>query len=177
MFLTRRAAALVLLLTGQVLAGCSSEPPSQEDMLASAGNMVKPLPGLYRTTSRLTSFDLPSASPQEAQRMRTMMDVLEPQEGTICLTGADADEGFVALLRDIQEGDCAVESFDAGATRLHARLQCPGAGGSSSTVEMTGTGSAESSRMQLDIEQRGPAIPGGLLEMQFVVENQRVGDC
>lgn len=166
--------ALAMVLS---LAACSGGVPNEEDILASAENMEKPLPGLYRSTSTLIRFDLPDANPQEADRMRGLMEVLEPQETTICLTQEQSDEGFVALLRDIQQDNCEVESFEAGSTSFRAELRCPGTGGSASHVIMAGKGTAESSRMELEVEQTGPSIPGGQLDMQFVVENQRIDDC
>lgn len=177
MFLNCKPSRTPILALALILASCSGEPPSEEEMLASVGNMEKPLPGLYRSISTLTRFDLPAANPQDAERMRTMMNVLEPQESTICLTAEDSEEGFVALLRDIQQGSCVVESFDAGSSRFRAEMTCPGVGNSSSRVVMSGTGAAESSRMELEVEQQGSSIPGGQLEMQFVVENQRIDDC
>jgi hypothetical protein len=158
--------------------GCGSAPaPDEDDILTRAAEMERPQPGLYRSTSTLTSFDLPEAGAQEADHMRNALGLLEPQEETVCLTAQEADDGFLPLLRDIQQGACTVEQFDAGSARMRAQLACPGQGGSASTVTMTGTGSQTSSRMELLVEQTGPAIPGGRLTMQFVVVNQRIGDC
>ncbi len=170
-----RLIALIALLG--IVPACQSDPPSQEDMLQAANNLVQPEPGLYRSTSTLEAFDLAGASQDDAERMQFLMGGLEPQVSTACLSQEDSEQGFVSLLREIRQGDCSFESFDAGATRFRAEMQCNGADGTSSHVSMYGTTAAESSRMELDIEQQGPAIPGRRLDMQFVVENQRIGDC
>ncbi len=160
-----------------LLSACDSTPPSEEDIVAQAEQFAAPDPGLYLSTTTLMSFELPNAGPDTADRMRSQLDLLAPQEREICLTEADAEQGFAALLRDMQEGNCEVTSFDAGETRFIADFACPGTGGSSSRVMMEGTGTATTSQMELDIEQNGSAIPGGVLTMRFVVENQRIGDC
>lgn len=171
----RAVASLALAVCA---AACGpSGPPGAEDILASAEAMVSPEPGLYRSVSRLERFELPHATPQEAARLRTMMDGLEPQESTTCLTSADAEEGFAAVLREVQQGDCTITEFSANEQYMRARMECRGAAGAISEVVMAGQGTTTSSRMQLDVEQTSSAVPGGTLQMRFAVSNRRIGEC
>ncbi len=163
-----------LLLT---LAACGSAGPSDDEVLAGAAGMERPAPGLYRSTTMLVGVNLPGADPQEARSVQAAMEMDASQESTVCLTQEDSEEGFASVLRQMQDGDCGMESFESGTTRLRAKMACPVAGGGSSRVIMTGVGSATTSRIGLVAEQEGEHIPGGRIVMQFVVENRRISDC
>ena len=166
------AASLALLP-----AACGGGAPSDEAILAEAGKLAQPLPGKYRSVTRLTRFELPNASPQEADRLRTLMGGLVPQASEFCLSAAQARDGFAQMLRRSQQGDCRFARFGADASRLNAEMRCTGAAGSTSTVVMEGEGGARRSRMTLRVDQRAASIPGGELQMELEVSNRRTGDC
>lgn len=159
------------------LAGCAPDPPDGQDILASAANLPKPQPGLYRSTTRLTAYDLPRASPQEAAAMRQRFALLEPATAESCLTPQLAEDGWVAVVRSLGEGTCEVERFAADGAGMQATVACAAPGGGTSRLVMTGTASTSSSSMDIGIVQQGPAIPGGEQVISMAITSQRVGDC
>ncbi len=60
---------------------------------------------------------------------------------------------------------------------MHAEMVCSGIGQSISRVTMSGTGEPTRSSLQLEVRQQASSLPGGRMDMRFVVENQRLGEC
>ena len=169
----RLSVAFGLLL----LAGCQAEKPDQTDVLHEGAKLVKPLPGLYRSMTRLTAFDLPGADPQTEDLMRDKFGQILPQTREFCLTPAAAERGFQDLVRQGQQGDCAFDRFVAGKTGLSARMHCRSGANLTSDVSVEGTGAADRSHVDLAIVQAGPSIPGGSETISLAVDNMRIGDC
>lgn len=159
------------------LAGCAPDPPDEQEILASAASLPRPQPGLYRSTTRLTAYDLPLASPQDAAAMHERFAALEPATATTCLTAQQAQEGWVTLVRSLGEGACRVDSFSADGEGMEAAVSCTAPGGATSRMAMTGSASTTSSTMAIRIVQHGAAIPGGEQTMALAITSQRVGDC
>ncbi|MEO5706502.1 MAG: DUF3617 domain-containing protein [Alteraurantiacibacter sp.] len=159
------------------MAACTPDPPGEDQILASAASLPAPQPGLYRSTTRLTDYDLPQASPQEAAAMRARLGGVAPSVAEHCLTAADAEEGWLALVRGLNEGSCQIEQFSADGGEMAATVACSGPGDTTSRMAMTGTASAAASRMDLHIVQHGPAIPGGEQTIAMTVTNERIGEC
>lgn len=166
------AAFAVLSLTG-----CEARGPDNAAVLAEAGKLAEPLPGLYRSTTTFAGYDLPEASPREAAIVRERMAGLAPQVREFCLTPEEARGGFRDMLKAMQEGDCSIVRFAAADGKVDARMRCQGQGGVASQVTMAGEAAAERSRIALDIEQSGDAIPGGRSRMRMHVVSERIGDC
>jgi hypothetical protein len=160
-----------------VLAGCDAGGPDDAAVLAEAAKLAEPLPGLYRSTTSFEGYELPGAAAREAEIVRQRMASLNPQVREFCLTPEDAQGGFRAMLKAMQEGDCAVERFAAQDGRLDARMRCSGRGGIESLVTMAGEADPVRSRLSLDIEQSGNAIAGGRSRMLMQVASERIGDC
>lgn len=167
------AAALALFIIG----GCQQKAPSAQEILEQASHLEAPLPGLYRSETRLEAFALPGASRRDAQLLRRRMAGVQPQVAQSCLTPEQARQGFAPLVQQLQQGDCRFDSFVANSGQMRAELHCTAPGGVLSHVQMEGTGAASGSSMRLTIEQRGPAIPGGLQTMTLNVASRRVGRC
>ena len=166
------AAALCLASLG----ACRDEAPDRTEVLAQSANLVKPLPGLYRSTTTLIGFELPGADPRTADLMRDRFGQVLPQTREHCLTPEEARRGFADVIRRTQQGDCRIERFVANATRLSARMRCR-SGGLTSVVAVEGTGAPERSRVDLKIVQTGSGIPGGSETISMKIDNERVGDC
>ena len=63
---------LLIPIGALALASCSSEPagpPSAEDVAKAAENLVKPTPGLYRSTATVTEFEIPGLPPEQYGRI------------------------------------------------------------------------------------------------------------
>lgn len=166
-------------LGGLLLSACQSqaEPLSKDEILARAASLTAPEPGYYTTTTALSDFELPGTSPQEAERMRQRFGALEPQVVEGCLGEEDAARGFMALVEAMQDGACAFSRFDADETWLQAEMRCEVADGTMSDVTMLGEAGTQASRLQADVVQRGPGLPGGEQRFTLTVETERQGAC
>jgi hypothetical protein len=169
-----RVAALAGLC---VAAAACDSGPSKSEILDQASRMVKPVPGLYRSVTTLSEFEMPGATAQEAGRMRERMGGIKPQEREYCLGEEEAEKGFAQMLAQSQSGSCSFSRFIVNDRRLSASMSCEGEAGYSASVEMDGMGEAQQSQMTLRIQQRGPGIAGGLLRMRLDVDSRRIGDC
>jgi hypothetical protein len=170
----QRLAIVACLL---LLAGCRDKGPDDKAVLAEAGKIARPLPGLYRSTTSLLSFDLPGADPRTADIMRDRFAQVLPQQRDFCVTPAAAARGFEDMVRQSQQGDCRIEKFVADKSYLSARMSCRLGAKLSSTVTVDGTGAADRSRIDLAIVQTGPSVPGGTETLTMRVDNVRTGDC
>ena len=169
----RLIAAAVLLM----LAACGDRERSEAQVVAEGEKLVKPLPGLYRSTTTLTGFELSGADPKVADDMRDRLGQVSPQRREYCLTPEEAARGFEDLVRQTQHGNCDMERFVANDTRLSARLSCRAGEQMTSKVTMEGNGAPDSSHIALEIVQAGPAVPGGTARIAMEIENRRIGDC
>jgi hypothetical protein len=160
-----------------MLAGCHAKGPDEKAVLHEGAKMVKPLPGLYRSTTRLTAFELPGADPQTADIMRDKFGQILPQTREFCLTPAAAEGGFEDMVKESQQGDCTFDRFVADQTRLSAAMRCRSGPSLTSTVTVEGTGAPDRSHVDLSIVQSGPSIPGGSETIALAVDNRRLGDC
>lgn len=172
--LRRRLGAAALAI---IIGGCQQKAPSAQEVLEQASHLEAPLPGLYRSETRLEQFALPGASRRDAQLLRRRMAGVQPQVAQSCLTPEQARQGFAPLVQQLQQGDCRFDSFVANSAAMRAELHCTAPGGVQSHVRMEGTGAAAGSTMRLSIDQRGPAIPGGVQTMTLQVVNRRIGSC
>lgn len=178
MFLNRgqcRTGLAALLMT---LGGCGEEaPPNPLQVAEQAERLQRPLPGRYRSETRLTGLDLPRAGEGDARLLRARLEAIQPQVREFCLSGAEAEQGFAQLLRQMQDGDCRIAQFNADKGSLKAELQCTVPGNVAARIRMTGTAGERTSQMDLSITQEGPAIPGGRLLLDLEVNNRLVGSC
>ncbi|WP_338446413.1 DUF3617 domain-containing protein [Pelagerythrobacter marensis] len=177
-------AVIMVVGSALALAACGSEPDepkTADEVVAAADKLVKPRPGLYRSSAEIVDFDIPGVAPDQAARMREMAAGLQGQERTQCLTQDQADEGFRRIVRGLGEGDdgvsCEFSQFDAQGSDLDAKLTCSGPGDASSDMTIDGTVEAESSRMRMEMRQKSAAIPGGEMRMTMQVVSERVGEC
>jgi hypothetical protein len=160
-----------------LLAGCHGKGPDDKTVLAEANKMTKPLPGLYRSTTSLTAFDLPGADPATADMMRDHFAQVMPQRREFCVTSEAAARGFADMIRQSQQGDCRIERFVADRAHLSARMSCRLGPKLISTVTVEGTGAPDRSQIDLGIVQAGPSVPGGRETIAMHVDNVRIGDC
>ena len=168
---------IVLAAFASAVAACTPDPLGEDEILASAQSLPAPQPGLYRSTTRLTEYDLPLASPQEAAAMRARLDGMAPAVAEHCLSSAEAAEGWLELVEGLNEGTCRIERFSAESGEMAASVACVGPGEMTSRMALTGTATTTSSAMDLRIVQQGPAIPGGEQTIAMAITSERVGDC
>ncbi len=164
------------LLAALSLSACNKNEKSKgaDEVKDEMSRMVKPRPGLYRSTSRLVSFDVPGLPPAEAARLKQAFSTAE-QGRNFCLTKEEAGKGQEQMLKKLAEGNCAYDRFDASGSRLDAKLTCQTGKDMKATIEMKGTISAEGSQMRMSVDQVAPG--GKSVKMVAEVASQRVGDC
>ena len=173
----RQMYRLILSLGVLMLAACQGRGPDDKDVLHEGAKLVKPLPGLYRSTTRLTAFDLPGADPQTEDLMRDKFGQILPQTRNFCLTPTAAERGFEDLIRESQQGACTFARFVASDSRLSAEMHCRTGPNLTSTVSVEGIGAPDHSHVDLNLVQSGPSIPGGSETIALAVDNVRTGEC
>ena len=174
-------AAHVLGAGAMLLAGCSGGgggsggadgkgAVSVKDAAEKAkAEMVRPAPGLYKTTVTMTNIDIPGLPPEMAGHGAGMVTTTEN-----CLTAADVDKGFEALVKQGQDGACTYESFDLAGGKVDAVLVCKAQGRDTRTVlsgTATKTGADLTAATAMDFEGVGKAT------LSFSTKHERVGEC
>lgn len=175
-------AILTCLMPGAVLAACSEPAPLTEaEVLAEAGKLESPGPGLYRQTTEILSVEVPGAAPEQADRLRDQLSGIGQKTSRLCVTGQEAAAGFQQLLKDIAEGlngmECGFTRFEASAPRMNAILACKGDGEARAGLTMAGTTTADGYDVTMDLDASGPRIAGGSMTMRMRVTSERAGDC
>lgn len=175
---------LLIPLGALALASCGSEPtgaPSVDDVAKAAENLVKPMPGLYRSTTNITEFEIPGLPPEQAAQMKGMIGSSGTQTSESCLTPEQAEDGFKSMAKQLGEGSqgvkCEFAKFEAAGSALDADLTCTGPGGVNVNMEMDGDIEPTSSVMTMKMTQKSAAIPGGEVRMAMEVKSERIGDC
>lgn len=166
------------------LASCGSEPaspPSADEVVKAAENLVKPTPGLYRSTANITQFEIPGLPPEQAAQMKEMIGSSARQTNESCMTAERAEEGFKNMAKQLGEGTqgvtCEFAKFSADGSDLDAELACSGPGGVKVAMEMDGEIQPTSSVIKMKMTQKSAAIPGGEVRMAMEVKSERIGDC
>ena len=153
----------------------------EEAVLAEARKLENPGPGLYAVTTELASFDVPGASPEEADRLRDEMAKIDKKTTRLCVTEQQSAAGFQQLLREFAEGlngmQCGFANFEASAPRMNATLACTGTAGAQAGLTMAGTTSRNGYDVTMDLDASGPQIAGGAMTMRMRVVSKRAGDC
>lgn len=152
----------------------SGETVSSEEVAERARNVVKPEPGLYRSTVELLEVDIPGAPTGAADMMKGMMGGSDTTS-EYCLTQADVDRGFEEMLKNSQNGDCTFERFEANGGEIDAVMNCTAQGGNTMRMTMRGTGGATSSEMTMNMETEMPGM--GKANMRMTAKHERIGDC
>ncbi len=173
------------------LAGCGSEPDgeisaekSADQVIAQVSQMAKPLPGLYETTAELKDFSISGIPAEQLGMMKQQFAANSNKTDTMCLTKADADQGFEKMLREMGEMsqagegvDCAFSQFDASGSKLNAVLGCTGPGGMKMAMNMDGTVAPDRSDMTMTMNSSSSMMPGQEMTMVMQTASRRIGDC
>lgn len=168
-FVLPLVAALALTACGK-----SDGPKSGEEVKEAMESMVKPTPGLYRSSMKLTNIEMPGVPEAQVNQMKTAMASAQ-QGGEFCLTQADADKGYEEMTKKLAQGNCTFDRFDASGNNIDAKLSCQTAQNQKGTVEMKGTVSETGSTMNMTVEQ--PMPTGSNMKMSMEVKSERIGDC
>jgi len=168
------------------LAACNKGPQVDEKnasiaevaqkVRASAGDQAFVRPGLWESKVTIEKFEVPGMPPEMAQRMKTMMAQNQEHDFQTCLTAEDVKrpkEDFFAG----KDNQCRYEHFTMGGGKIDAAMHCGGKGGGTQVMQMAGTYSPDSYRMQTSMDMKGGGGPEGSMAMTMRIEAQRVGEC
>lgn len=175
----RRLIIVLPLISALAMAGCSKEPegPKTADQVkVEASQLIKPLPGQYRTTMKITNFAIPGMPPEKSAQLKGMFSA-SGKSNEFCLTPADANKGFEEFSKRMAQGKCSFDKFDASSGALDAKMICQTGKGMTGAYEMKGTFTATGSQMAMKVNQSAPGMPGGGMMMEAEVTNERIGDC
>lgn len=169
--------ALIAALGAACLAGCSGEANRQEGEAVAVRDAarqvdaqgLKPQPGLYKTTITMTGLEIPGLPEGMEGHGAGLARTLES-----CLTPAEVDKGFDALLKKGQDGECAFERFALAGGQLDAVLVC-NAQGRTSRMAMKGTLTATSADLEAATRLAFEGMGKGT--MNFTARHERIGDC
>ncbi|MCL9998807.1 MAG: DUF3617 domain-containing protein [Erythrobacter sp.] len=170
---------LITLAAALLAAGCSGEKESAsgegapasvaEAAKQAAAAGLKPQPGLYKTTITMTGIDIPGMPPEMEGHGAGLARTLES-----CLTQAEVDSGFAALLKRGQDGACRFENFALKDGAFEGLLVCDAAG-TTTRIAMEGTAKATGADFTATTAMQ---FPGGVEgTMNYAASHERVGDC
>lgn len=173
----KRMAMVVML--GGVLTACSGGGDADADgngevTLGEAAKQaeaqgLKPEPGQYRATITMSGIDIPGMPPEMAGHGAGMTNNVE-----YCLTEKDVAEGYEAMMKRGQNGECSYEKFNLAGGNMDAVMVCKTAEGTA-RMEMTGTATPTKSDFTASMKMNFNELGEGT--MTFEGKHERIGDC
>lgn len=173
-----RITTIAAVAAAALLAGCSGgggegdaggEVSVKEAVDAAKAAIPKPQPGLYKTTVTMTGLDIPGLPPEMAGHGAGLTTTSEH-----CLTEADVEKGYEALVKQGQDGDCSYEKFDLAGGKIDAVMVCK-AQGRDARMAMSGTTTPTSADIEASMAIEFDGVGKGT--MRFTAGHQRIGDC
>ena len=173
-----RLAAALPLIAGLALAACQADdkPKTEDQVRGEAAKLAKPVPGQYRSTSKLISFEVPGMSTEQSERIKQMF-ASNMQGRTYCLTEAEADKGFEEAMKKLPQGKCSYDRFSVSGNYLEAQLSCETGKDMKGVIGLKGTVSETGSQITMSVEQGAPGMEGNKLKVVAEVASERTGDC
>ena len=171
------AAAILLAACGGDADTDADGTVSGEEVAAEAAGAIRPLPGQYRTSYEMLEFSAPGAPEAVQQAMQAQMGgAAEVAKPTLsCLTPEQAAaNGPEEMAKQIAEGNCTVARFDVSGGSVSSEMQCSGADGINTKVQMDGQMTSTSTTMTMTTEVD---VQGQKVVTKARVTSERVGDC
>ena len=171
------AATLTLPLA---LAACGDGgdkgPKTLDQAKEEAKQLQRPEPGKYKQVTKINKFEVPGAPPEMAAQMKQMMGG-QGQETTFCLTKEDSEQGFEGMFKQVAEGECRYDRFDATSGTIDALMVCKTGSGGTARLAMNGKVSKSGSQVNVDVEQSGEKQAGANAKIAMEVRSERIGEC
>jgi hypothetical protein len=176
-----RAAAFLAAVAALplALAACDKAdkgPKTLEEAKQEAKQLQRPEPGKYRQITKINTFEVPGAPPEVAAQMKKMM-AGQGQETTFCLTKEDSEKGFEGMFKQVANGECRYDRFDATSGSIDALMVCKTGSGGTARMAMKGKVSKTGSQVKVDVEQSGEKQAGANAKIGMEVQSERIGDC
>lgn len=181
-------AGLLVLASAFALSACGGEatgggvavddPSDPEQIAAALEGMKKPQPGEYSVSAELVDFEMVGASDEEANAMRSIMELGMQSGSTFCMTEEMAQEGYDDYLDNLQgpNENCEYDSFSVNGDEIEASMTCNDPAGGSGTLQFSGTITETSSSIRVAMDMEDSASGQGL-KMTLANTTERVGDC
>ena len=157
--------------------GTGGETVAMSEAAEMMQDAVQPEPGQYRTSIEVRNFSIDGLPDAQAAQMEQMMSGQVATRNTFCLTPEEAEEGPERMVEEMASGDCVFDRFDYSGGSLAADMRCTGEGGVEGSYHLEGEMTAQSSDMQMAIDQKLPGMADGRMRMEMHVRSDRVGDC
>lgn len=176
-----RLASVAPLAALAVLTACGSNedssdaPKTLDEVKAETAKLVKPDPGRYRSTVKLTKFEVPGMPAAQAEKMKAMF-ASSGQSSEFCMTKAQTDKGFEEMAKAMAQGNCTYDRYTADGGTLDAKMTCQTGQGMTSVVEMAGTVAPTQMQMTMKMNNTMPGLPVSMT-IEADVQSQRIGDC
>ena len=178
--------AFVLLTACASVAACNKGPEVHEKdaSVAEVATKVREAsgdsgfirPGLWESKVTVEKFEMPGMPPEMSERMKTMMAQNQEHSSQNCLTPEDVkrpkEDFFVG-----KNNECRYDHFTMAGGKIDAAMRCGGKHGESQLMQMAGTYSPESYRMQTSMKMQGGSTPEGSMNMTMRIEANRIGEC
>jgi beta-xylosidase len=172
------ASVMALAACDSSVGGPVADPTDPAQVEAAFNSLAKPTPGEYSSKSELIEFAMPGASEEEAQMMRSLMELGTSQEMSMCITQEQLDEGFQQYIDSLKEFDetCEYTSLDVSNSQFNGTMNCKEQSGASGTVEFNGSITDTEQDITVSMDMSDPASGAGM-QMKLRTVTKRVGDC
>jgi hypothetical protein len=175
--------AILLATATFALAACGSGPKSEDQVMAEAAKLETPKPGQYRTSMKITKFEIPMMTAKQSEEMKGVFSATG-QSSLSCISPEQAKQGYREQVKKMAQGKCTYDKFEASGGMLDAKLTCETGRGMTSVVEMAGKIGPERTEMHLKMRQglqaganaMGPGMMGNAT-IEMDVTSERIGDC
>jgi Protein of unknown function (DUF3617) len=136
-------------------------------------------PGNWKTTMKVTSFEVPGAPPEMQAQIKERMAMMmgQGQSTESCMTAEQAKAGVRDFSKKSQQGDCTLDPYTQGGGKMSGTLKCKGGQFGADGMKMEGTYSDSKVDMAMAADINQPALPGGKATIKMSVVSERTGDC
>lgn len=136
---------------------------------AAAAAEFKLVPGQYRSTITVQKFTAEGLPPQVSEMMG------KPRSFEYCISAEQAAQGLEGLKRQMADGNCQYENFNAAAGAIDATFTCSPASGMTMKASSKGRYTDSGSQVMVVADM---AMPGGKsIHVEQSVKAERIGDC
>jgi hypothetical protein len=117
----------------------------------------------------MTGLDIPGLPPEMAGHGSGLTTTSEH-----CLTEAEVEKGYEALVKQGQDGECSYEKFELAGGEIDAVMVC-NAQGREARMAMTGTTTPTTADLEASMAMEFDGVGKGT--MRFTAKHERMGDC
>lgn len=135
--------------------------------------------GNWKTTMKVTSFEVPGAPPAMQKQIQDRMAMMmgQGQSSETCMTAEQAKAGVREISQKSQQGDCKLDPYTQGGGKMSGALKCSNGMFGAEGMKMEGTYDENKVDMAMAADIQQAALPGGKAVLKMSVVSERTGDC